>query len=64
VRELAAKIGGVLQSDKQVVFRGKILPGNPTRWQADVSKYQRLVGAPAASDFDERLAWNLRQWLA
>lgn len=63
VSEVVFKIKDYLNSDKPVIFNGKYRVGNPNSWLADISKYKKMAGTNNISNFDERLKWNLKQWL-
>lgn len=64
VRELVTRMAALMQTQKPTVFRGRTRPGNPARWQADVSLFERLVGATSTVAFEERLARTLEEWRA
>lgn len=62
VRELAKKVGRILQSDKPVVYRGSIRPGDPQHWRADIGLFERLSGQSVCFDLDARLRQTIEIW--
>ena len=62
VRELAYLMKKLLNSEKPVVFQGKVRPGDPLEWQADVSRYETLTKSAVNADFSSRLQECLRTW--
>ena len=63
VKEVCESMKRHLSSEKPVVYRGKVRTGDPTHWQADISRYEILTGEHIQVDFNKRLKENLDQWL-
>lgn len=62
VRQVAQRIGALLESSKPVRFSGRQRPGDPLVWRADISAFEALSGAPVALDSEARIGEVLRQW--
>lgn len=62
VRDVAFLMKGLLNSAKPIRFRGRARPGDPLKWQADVSKYEMLARAQTSPDFSSRLQDCLLGW--
>ncbi len=62
VREVAFLVKELMNSDKPVVFQGKTRPGDPLKWQADVSRCERLTARKVDLDFLSGLRSCLLQW--
>lgn len=62
VRDVAEKIKADLNSNKQIKFGGQERAGNPSLWEADISRYSSIAGKPIYQDFDQRLRRTLQEW--
>ena len=62
VREAAYLMKNLLNSEKPIVFQGKARPGDPLKWQADVSLYETLTKSAVNTDFSSRLQECLLKW--
>jgi UDP-glucose 4-epimerase len=64
VRDAAFMMKKHLNSGTKLHFKGKVRPGDPVNWCADISEYERLTGKSIKSDFDSRLKETIHQWIS
>lgn len=62
VRELAYLMKKLLNTEKPIVFLGNARPGDPMKWQADVSRYEMLAKSKVNADFSSSLQECLLGW--
>jgi nucleoside-diphosphate-sugar epimerase len=61
-REVAETLRECAKSEAEIVFGREILRGNPDRWQADISRLQKLAPDWSAQPFAKSLAMCARAW--
>jgi UDP-glucose 4-epimerase len=64
VREVAERILAITGRPGPLSFNGKVRPGDPKEWRADVARLEKRVGALGLPAFEERLAQLVRAWNA
>jgi UDP-glucose 4-epimerase len=61
---LAEEIGLLFPAKKEIVCRGESRAGDPTRWWADISKLQALLGDWRPRGLPESLSRTVQDWRA
>ncbi len=62
VREVAQEIRALVNPRAALIFGGEELPGNPFRWQADITELRRLLSGWSARPLAKSLAKCVEAW--